>query len=112
MVASSFSTSSGTAATGRPYMMAENVCYYRQYLLVQNMIDGGLFGGSFTYGECGYVHDCRSLLFNPDDTGGFPVFAPVNSQFCQAWSRRIHRSTTHRGNLVCRSWSSEAGEST
>jgi predicted dehydrogenase len=52
--------------TGRPYMMAENVCYFRQYLLVQNLIDQGLFGGSFTYGECGYVHDCRGLLFNTD----------------------------------------------
>jgi len=52
--------------TGRPYMMAENVCYDRKFLAVQSMIDAGLFGAGFTYGECGYVHDCRGLIFEAD----------------------------------------------
>jgi predicted dehydrogenase len=49
----------------RTYMMAENCCYYRQNLLVLQMIRAGLFG-DMTYAECGYVHDCRALSFNPD----------------------------------------------
>ena len=51
--------------SGRTYMLAENVCYYRANLIVLNMIEQGLFG-ELTYAECGYVHDCRSLLFNGD----------------------------------------------
>ncbi|MBP7936462.1 MAG: Gfo/Idh/MocA family oxidoreductase [Phycisphaerae bacterium] len=52
--------------TGKLYMMAENVCYFRECMLILNMVQQGLFGGGFPYGECGYVHDCRSLLFNLD----------------------------------------------
>jgi predicted dehydrogenase len=50
------------------YMMAENVCYFRDCMMVLNMVQQGLFGESFTYAECGYVHDCRSLIFKPDGT--------------------------------------------
>ncbi len=52
--------------TRKLYMMAENVCYFREYMMILNMVQQGVFGGGFTYGECGYVHDCRTLLFNPD----------------------------------------------
>jgi predicted dehydrogenase len=51
--------------SARTYMMAENCCYYQQNLMVQQMVDDGLFG-SLTYAECGYVHDCRSLAFRAD----------------------------------------------
>lgn len=51
--------------TGKLYMMAENVCYYRDVLAILNMVKAGLFGG-LTYAECGYVHDCRFIDFNPD----------------------------------------------
>jgi predicted dehydrogenase len=53
--------------SGRVYMLAENCCYYRQNMAVLNMARGGVFG-EFTYAECGYVHDCRSLGFNGDGT--------------------------------------------
>lgn len=51
--------------SGRIYMLAENVCYYRQNLMIRQMIKAGVFG-DMTFAECGYVHDCRALLFNPD----------------------------------------------
>ncbi len=51
--------------TGRTYMLAENVCYYRQNMTVLEMLRQGLFG-PLTYAECGYVHDCRFLLYGPD----------------------------------------------
>ncbi|MBN1345763.1 MAG: Gfo/Idh/MocA family oxidoreductase [Phycisphaerae bacterium] len=51
--------------TGKTYMMAENCCYYRQVMMVLNMVEQGLFG-ELTYAECAYVHDCRFLSFNPD----------------------------------------------
>ena len=51
--------------TGRLYMLAENACYFRNLLVVLNMIRKGLFG-HLTYAECGYVHDCRFLNFEAD----------------------------------------------
>ncbi len=53
--------------TGYVYMLAENVCYYRQNLMILRMVQEGLFG-DLTYAECGYVHDCRALFFNADGT--------------------------------------------
>lgn len=54
--------------TRRFYMMAENVCYYRDLMMILNMVRQGLFGDGFTFAECGYVHDCRTLIFNADGT--------------------------------------------
>jgi predicted dehydrogenase len=51
--------------TGRLYMLSENACYFRNGMMVLNMIRKGLFG-RLTYGECGYVHDCRFLHFESD----------------------------------------------
>lgn len=51
--------------TGQLYMLAENACYFRNLLMVLNMVRKGLFG-RLTYGECGYVHDCRFLHFEAD----------------------------------------------
>jgi predicted dehydrogenase len=53
--------------TGQLYMLSENVCYFRNLMIVSNMIRQGLFG-RLTFGECGYVHDCRFLHFKPDGT--------------------------------------------
>ena len=47
------------------YMLAENVCYYPSNLSILEMVKKGLFG-DLTYAECGYVHDCRGLLFKGD----------------------------------------------
>jgi len=51
--------------TGKIYMLSENCCYYDYTLMILNMVQKGLFG-ELTYAECGYVHDCRSLLFEGD----------------------------------------------
>ena len=68
--------------TGKLYMLAENVCYFRNCMMIQNMVRQGLFGG-FTYAECGYVHDCRYLHFAPDGS--------------LTWRGRLARD--HIGNL-------------
>jgi len=51
--------------TGKLYMMAENCCYWPHVMMIGNMVRKGLFGQP-TYAECGYVHDCRGLLFKGD----------------------------------------------
>ena len=53
--------------TGKIYMLSENCCYFQPVMLVSNMVAKGLFG-ELTYAECGYVHCCRSLLFEGDGT--------------------------------------------
>jgi len=53
--------------TGKIYMLAENCCYFQPVMLITNMLAKGLFG-ELTYAECGYVHDCRSLMFEGDGT--------------------------------------------
>ena len=53
--------------TGRIYMLSENCCYFQPVMLITNMVAKGLFG-ELTYAECGYVHCCRSLLFEGDGT--------------------------------------------
>lgn len=68
--------------TGKTYMMAENCCYYRQCMMILNMVEQGLFG-ELTYAECGYVHDCRRLSFKPDGS--------------LTWRGRLH--TDFIGNL-------------
>ena len=53
--------------TGRTYMMAENYCYRREILMVQNMLEKGLFG-ELTFASGSYIHDCRDLYVYPDGT--------------------------------------------
>jgi predicted dehydrogenase len=52
-------------ATGRTYMMAENYCFMRPNLMVENIAGQGLFG-QLTHLEGGYIHDTRMLLHHPD----------------------------------------------
>ncbi len=51
--------------TGRIYMLSENCCYWEPVMMVLQMVQKGVFG-ELTYAECGYVHDCRSLMFQGD----------------------------------------------
>ena len=51
--------------TGLTYMMAENYCYMRENLLLQNMVEQGVFG-EITYASGAYLHDCRELMWNAD----------------------------------------------
>jgi len=45
------------------YMLAENCCYWPHVMTILNMVGQDEFG-DLTYAECGYVHDCRALLFD------------------------------------------------
>lgn len=51
--------------SGRTYMMAENYCYRREVLMVQNMVEQGMFG-EFTFASGAYLHDCRDLYVDTD----------------------------------------------
>lgn len=51
--------------TGRIYMLSENCCYWEPVMMILNMVQKGVFG-ELTYAECGYVHDCRTLMFQGD----------------------------------------------
>ena len=53
--------------TGKIYMLAENCCYWRHTMMILNMVEKGIFG-DLTFAECGYVHDCRFINFEPDGT--------------------------------------------
>ncbi len=48
--------------TGKLYMLSENCCYWQPVMMIRNMVEKGLFG-ELTLAECGYVHDCRTLMF-------------------------------------------------
>lgn len=50
--------------TGLTYMLAENYCFMRPNLMVENLAAQGLFG-EVTYLEGGYLHDCRHLMHTP-----------------------------------------------
>jgi len=52
--------------SGCCYMLAENYCFRRDVLLVQEMVERGAFG-ELTYAEGAYIHDCSDLAF--DDAG-------------------------------------------
>lgn len=49
--------------TKQTYMLAENCCYGREMMAVAAMVRRGVFG-PLTFAECGYVHDCRGLVFD------------------------------------------------
>lgn len=55
-------------ATGRHCMMLENCCYGYNETLVLRMIRAGLFG-DLLYGEGGYLHDLREILFSNEGEG-------------------------------------------
>lgn len=55
-------------ATGMPCMMMENVCYFRNALLVLNMIRQGIFG-EMMHCEGGYQHDVRSAFIGHEKRG-------------------------------------------
>lgn len=53
--------------TGKTYMLSENCCYGHDQMMLANMVRKGVFG-DLTYAECGYVHDCRGLMFRGEGT--------------------------------------------
>lgn len=48
------------------YMMAENYCFMREVMMVQNMVDQGVFG-DILYAEGAYIHQIIHLLFNEEE---------------------------------------------
>ena len=54
--------------TRRYCIMMENCCYDRSELLILNMVRKGVLG-EIIHGECGYLHDLRSLKFEFDKKG-------------------------------------------
>ena len=75
------------------YMMAENVCYSRDCMMILNMVRQGVFGEGFTYAACGYVHDCRFLIFKPDGSVIGPVGGGVRryEPALDSGASRLHR---------------------
>ncbi|HUU26728.1 MAG TPA: Gfo/Idh/MocA family oxidoreductase [archaeon] len=51
--------------TGRPCMMLENCCYWRNVLMILNLVEKGILG-EIVHCETGYQHDCRYVTFGPD----------------------------------------------
>lgn len=54
--------------TGMPCMMMENVCYFRNALLVLNMIRQGILG-EMIHCEGGYQHDVRTAFIGHENRG-------------------------------------------
>ncbi|HUU28847.1 MAG TPA: Gfo/Idh/MocA family oxidoreductase [archaeon] len=52
--------------TGLPCMMLENYCYFREVLMVQNMVSRGLFGELLHF-EVGYQKDERNIRVGPNN---------------------------------------------
>jgi len=53
--------------TGLTYMLAENYCFTRDVMMVNEMVRRGVFG-DLLYASGDYLHDCRDLFFHPDGT--------------------------------------------
>jgi predicted dehydrogenase len=51
--------------TSGGYMLLENYLYGQPVMMVQNMVDKGLFG-DLTYGFGAYIHEIRGMRFNKD----------------------------------------------
>jgi predicted dehydrogenase len=54
--------------TGKQCIILENDCYYRDVLLVMNLLQKGLLGEPL-YAEAGYMHDIRAVKFNTVPNG-------------------------------------------
>ena len=73
-------------ASGRKYMLAENYCYYRPWMIVMGMVRAGLFGEVY-YGESDQIQDFKGGLSHPD-TG-------YNWRTAELAMRRGHQYITH-----------------
>ncbi len=83
--------------TGIPCMMLENVCNFRDMLMVLNMVRKGLLG-ELIHCQAGYQHDCRALGF--DENGNFSSGKFVPSEggpHYQLWATIY--SARRNGNL-------------
>jgi hypothetical protein len=72
--------------TRRHCVILENCCYGWSEMLVLNMARAGVFG-ELTHGECAYIHDLRSLLFENRGEGLWRRF--------EHWKRNGNLYPTH-----------------
>ena len=75
------------------YMMAENCCFFRHVLMVQQMVERGVFG-ELTHAEGSYIHAIPELLF--DETGELTW----RGQLCR--DERCDIYPTHSLGPVCK----------
>jgi predicted dehydrogenase len=50
---------------GNKYMMLENYLYSQPVMMIQKMVEAGVFG-DLTYGFGAYIHEIRNMRFKPD----------------------------------------------
>ncbi|MBK9166620.1 MAG: Gfo/Idh/MocA family oxidoreductase [Bryobacterales bacterium] len=58
-------------ASGKPCMILENVCYFRNALMVLNLVQQGVLG-DLAHCEGGYQHDVRVAFFGRKERGEVP----------------------------------------
>jgi len=85
--------------TGVPCMMLENYCYFRNVMLVLNMLDQGIFG-DLVHSEVGYQKDERFLRVGPNgELGKYGRLKttrngnlyPTHAVGPAAWSMNVNR---------------------
>ena len=54
--------------THRYCIMMENCCYDRREMMILNLVRRGMLG-ELLHGECGYLHDLRSIKFSTEGEG-------------------------------------------
>jgi len=54
--------------TRRYCIMMENCCYDRREMMILNLVRRGMLG-ELLHGECGYLHDLRSIKFSTEGEG-------------------------------------------
>lgn len=68
-------------ASNCTYMMAENYCFSRDNVLVEELVRQGFFG-DLTYGEGEYLHEVRNLHHNPDGSPTWRHYWQVGARGC------------------------------
>jgi predicted dehydrogenase len=68
-------------ASRRIYMMAENVCFTAENVLVREMARQGLFGALY-FGEGEYLHEVRALHHHPDGSPTWRAVWQVGQKGC------------------------------
>jgi len=75
--------------SGKIYMYAENYCYFDYTQEMQRLYKKGLIG-EYRYGECEYVHDCRSVWHR----------LTTNPQHWRNWSPSTYYCTHSLGPII------------
>ena len=79
--------------SGRTYMMAENCCFFREVMMVDQMVKRGVFGEIIS-AEGSYIHDCRKYYFQ--DAENMAWRGQLRHEFANNWY------PTHSLGPVCK----------